>query len=187
MRSFFEYIRDHLFIVLLILLIGGFIALAISQRASTPGKKDVQIDGVKTYNITDRAHVSGDVKYDETPPVAGKHNPIWAGCDGKIYDQPIRNENAVHSLEHGAVWITYQPGLDQTSIDKLKEKVKNSNYTMMSPYPKQPGIIMLTAWNHQLSVDNADDPRIDQFLQKYRLGPQTQEPGASCQTTQAGM
>jgi hypothetical protein len=112
---------------------------------------------------------------------------VWAECDGKVYDQPIRNENAVHSLEHGAVWITYQPGLDKASIDKLEAKVKGSNYTMISPYPGQPGKIMLTAWDHQLTVDSASDSRIDQFLKKYRLGPQTQEPGASCQAVQGGM
>lgn len=187
MRSFLEYVRSHLFVILLVLLIGGFVALAVSQRASTPSKQDIQIAGVKTYNITDRTHVTGSVKYDQTPPVAGKHNPVWAECDGKIYDQPIANENAVHSLEHGAVWITYLPGLDQASIKTLEAKVKNSNYTMMSPYPGQPGKIILTAWDHQLVVDSANDPRIDQFLQKYRLGPQTQEPGASCQSAGAGM
>jgi hypothetical protein len=187
MRSFFEYLRNHLFVVLLVFLVGGFVALAVSQRASTPSKQDVQIPGVKTYTLTDRTHVSGSVKYDQVPPVGGKHNPVWAECDGKVYDHPIRNENAVHSLEHGAVWITYQPGLDQASIDKLAKKVQGSNYTMMSPYPDQPGKIMLTAWDHQLAVDSASDPRIDQFLQKYRLGPQTQEPGASCQAVQGGM
>lgn len=187
MRSLFEYIRDNLFVIVLILLVGGFIALAISQRASTPSKKDVKITGVNTFNITNRTHVSERVAYAQTPTVGGNHNPTWAACDGKTYDQPVQDEFAAHSMEHGAVWITYQPGLDQSAVDKLKAKVGSSNYTMMSPYPKQPGKIMLSAWNNQLAVENADDARIDQFLEKYRLGPQTPEPGATCQSNNAGM
>jgi hypothetical protein len=187
MRSSIEYIRNHLFVILLVLLIGGFVALAVSQRASTPSKDDVEIADVKTFGLTDRAHVNEDVDYGQVPPVGGKHSPTWVACDGKTYDQPLKNEHAVHSLEHGAVWITYRSGLDAASITKLEGKVKNSNYTMMSPYPDQPGKIMLSAWDHQLTVDSADDARIDQFLEKYRLGSQTPEPGASCQATNAGM
>jgi hypothetical protein len=187
MRSAAEYIRNHLFVILLILLIGGFVALAISQRASTPSKEDVEIAGVKTFGLTDRSHVSENVSYDQVPPVGGKHSPTWVACDGKIYDEPVQNEHAVHALEHGAVWITYKSGLDQASISKLEAKVKGSNYTFMSPYPEQPGKITVSAWDHQLSVDSADDSRIDQFLEKYRLGTQTPEPGASCQSTNAGM
>ena len=50
----------------------------------------------------------------------------------------------------------------------------------MSPYPEQASPIMLSAWGVQLAVDSADDPRVDQFLAKFRQGPQTPEPGATC-------
>ena len=41
------------------------------------------------------------------PPVGGDHNPVWMNCDGDVYKKPIPDVNAVHSLEHGAVWVTY--------------------------------------------------------------------------------
>jgi hypothetical protein len=59
-------------------------------------------------------HVGGNIDYDQDlgiPPAGGPHNPSWQNCG--FYDELVRDENAVHSLEHGAVWITYQPDLPQ--------------------------------------------------------------------------
>lgn len=137
-----------------------------------------EIEGVEQYARTDRSHVNGDVTYDENPPAGGPHAPVWLGCNGNIYDEPVVEEQAVHSLEHGAVWITYQPSLPQDQIETLKDKMRG--YTFMSPLPEQNAPIILTAWGYQLSLESADDPRVDQFLQKFRQGSQTPEPGASC-------
>jgi hypothetical protein len=93
----------------------------------------------------------------------------------------VRDENAVHSLEHGAVWITYNADATNADVKSLATRVQGQPYTMMSPYPDQPGTIELTAWGLQLTVANAEDPRIDEFLQAYRQGPQTPEPGAPCE------
>ncbi len=43
-----------------------------------------------------------------------------------------------------------------------------------------PAPVVLSAWNHQLQLQSADDPRIDAFLAKYVQGAQTPEPGALC-------
>ena len=142
------------------------------------------IDGVKVYTYTDRAHVIGPVVYEETPPVGGKHNSVWVSCDGNFYDKPVLKEQAVHSLEHGAVWITYKSSLSSDEISKLKEKLRG--YTFMSPYDEQDSDITLTAWNNQLKLESADDPRIEQFLKKFKQGPQTPEPGATCNATLGG-
>ena len=143
------------------------------------------IEGIEQYTRTDRAHVQGEVAYEEMPPVGGKHANVWAACNGNVYDEPVVKEQAVHSLEHGAVWITYQPSLEGSQIDALKSKVRG--YTFMSPLADQTAPIVLTAWGNQLSLQSADDPRIDQFLQKFRQGPQTPEPGATCNAVPGGM
>ncbi len=33
----------------------------------------------------------------------------WATCNGVVYTKAVRIENMVHTLEHGAVWIAYNP------------------------------------------------------------------------------
>ena len=43
------------------------------------------------------------------PPVGGPHDGEWANCNGVVYTTAVRDENMVHTLEHGAVWITYDP------------------------------------------------------------------------------
>ncbi|MFJ3902178.1 DUF3105 domain-containing protein [Streptomyces sp. NPDC090025] len=127
-----------------------------------------------------RNHVQTPVKYPMTPPVGGDHNPVWQNCNGDVYDKAVNDTNAVHSLEHGAVWVTYNKKAAQGDLDKLKAKVKKTPYSLMSPLDGQTGAIMLSAWGKQVTVDGADDPRVDAFFTKYVNGPQTPEPGAAC-------
>ena len=154
------------------MLVGGLIALIFVQE------EPALIAGVVGYEVTDRSHVEGNVEYPQTPPVGGAHNPQWLSCNGDIYNVPVTNENAVHALEHGAVWITYREDVSQEDIAVLSEKV--GDYTFMSPYPNQSGRIMLSAWGLQLTVESVSDVRIDEFLSTYRQGKQTPEPGATC-------
>ena len=121
------------------------------------------------------------VDYTETPAVGGPHDGDWADCTGTVYDVDIRHENAVHSLEHGAVWITYNP--DQVSdadVATLAELVDGESGRMLSPYKGLDSPISLQAWNHQLKVDNADDKRIEQFADLMTCKANL-EPGASCE------
>ncbi|MEU0271338.1 DUF3105 domain-containing protein [Streptomyces sp. NPDC006307] len=127
-----------------------------------------------------RNHPTTPVAYPMKPPVGGDHHPVWQNCDGDVYKEPVRNENAAHSLEHGAVWVTYNDKAPAADVKKLEEKVGKTPYTLMSPVKDQAGAIMLSAWGKQVTVDGADDPRVDQFLTKYVKGPQTPEPGAAC-------
>ncbi|MFF2147060.1 DUF3105 domain-containing protein [Kitasatospora sp. NPDC058190] len=141
---------------------------------------NADIPGVKTFGDLSRNHVKEKVNYPMTPPVGGDHNAVWLDCMGHVYDQPVENERAVHSLEHGAVWVTYNGKATPEDIKTLSDKVKNTPYSLMSPYPDEQGTITLNAWSTQLIVDSASDPRVNQFFTKYVQGKQTQEPGASC-------
>ncbi|WP_372595162.1 DUF3105 domain-containing protein, partial [Actinotalea sp.] len=85
-----------------------------------------------------------------------------------------------HSLEHGAVWITYRPDLAQAQVDVLTELARGEGYVLLSPFPDLAAPVVLTAWGVQLQVDDADDPRVEPFLVTYVQGEQTPEPGAPC-------
>ncbi|MFE7132123.1 DUF3105 domain-containing protein [Streptomyces sp. NPDC057638] len=127
-----------------------------------------------------RTHVDKRVNYPQKPPVGGDHHQAWMNCNGDVYKESIPNENAVHSLEHGAVWVTYNDKAPKAEVEKLEKRVKKTPYSMMSPVGDQTGAIMLTAWGKQVTVDNAADKRVEQFFGKYIQGPQTPEPGAAC-------
>ncbi|MFF2193267.1 DUF3105 domain-containing protein [Streptomyces sp. NPDC058157] len=140
------------------------------------------VDGEKTWDAKKlgRNHVETPVKYEMNPPVGGDHNPRWMNCNGDVYKNAVPEVNAVHSLEHGAVWVTYNEKAAKADVEALAGKVGKTPYTLMSPDKEQAGTIMLSAWGKQLTVDKADDPRVAQFFTKYVQGPQTPEPGAAC-------
>ena len=145
-----------------------------------------EIEGIQTFDYAaGQEHVTTAVDYTESPPVGGPHAPPpdWADCTGTVYDVDIRHENAVHSLEHGAVWITYDPAaLSQADIGTLAGLVENEAGRMMSPYEGLDSPISIQSWNHQLKVDSADDVRIKQFADFLTLNSEfTPEPGASCE------
>ena len=115
----------------------------------------------------------------ELPPVGGIHSGIWQNCG--IYDEAVLAKNAVHSMEHGAVWITYQPELPAGDVNRLRDTVAGEPYVLLSPYEGLKSPVVLTAWGIQLEVDEANDNRIATFIERYERGPQTPEPGATCQ------
>jgi hypothetical protein len=138
-------------------------------------------DGVKTWKGTlGRTHVAKTVKYPMEPPVGGDHNQVWMNCNGDVYTKAINNMNAVHSLEHGAVWVTYNSKASDADVKALAEKVKKTPYTLMSPVEDQKDPIMLSAWAHQRTVKSASDPDVAKFFESYVQGKQTPEPGAAC-------
>ncbi|GII90082.1 DUF3105 domain-containing protein [Sinosporangium siamense] len=161
-----------LVIVLVVGLVGWYL---IAERSAT------SLDAVKTFKYIGNEHTSEKVTYKENPPVGGPHRPApeWQNCG--IYDKPVANENAVHSLEHGTIWITYQPNLPADQVEKLRSVAKSSgDYMLLSPYEGLPAKIVATAWGNQLTLDKADDPRLPRFIAKYKNGSDAPEPGALC-------
>lgn len=137
----------------------------------------LEVEGVETFKHQ-TLHVEEPVNYEQTPPAGGPHSYRWLTCG--IYEEPVPNENAVHSMEHGAVWVTYDPAVvDQGTIDSLAAKTP-STYAILSPYADMDSPITLSAWNAQLKVDSADDPRISEFFRNYWRSNKVPEPGALC-------
>ncbi|MFD9903008.1 DUF3105 domain-containing protein [Streptomyces sp. NPDC059063] len=164
----------------------GFGAYALNnadekeERKSAAAAKPVR--GEKSWDAgkLGRNHVAKKVNYPMHPPVGGDHHQAWMTCDGSVYTKAIPKENAVHSLEHGAVWVTYNGKAAEADVKRLGERVAKTPYSLLSPVDDQSGTITLSAWGHQLTVAKASDPRVEQFFTKYVQGAQTPEPGAAC-------
>ncbi|MDR3080110.1 MAG: DUF3105 domain-containing protein [Streptomyces sp.] len=163
--------------------IGGgwyFVQDAQKKEEAKEAAVAAPVKGERSFKDLGRDHVTTPVAYKMSPPVGGDHNPAWMNCNGDIYDQKIDEPYAVHSLEHGAVWVTYTDKAADKDISALKERVQKTPYTLMSPYADQSSPITLSAWGKQLDVGSASDPRVQQFFDKYVQGEQTPEPGAAC-------
>jgi hypothetical protein len=133
---------------------------------------------VRTYAVSERTHVTGPVAYRQSPPVGGPHSPVWQNCG--FYSTPIMSEHAVHSMEHGAVWITYRPNLAASEVAALRVLAIRESYVLVSPYPGLPAPVVASAWNRQLRLESAGDPQLDQFVRVFRLGSQAPERGGLC-------
>jgi len=143
-----------------------------------PGSGDgSSIEGLETFENT-ATHVEGSVEYEQTPPTGGDHNAVWLNCG--IYDQPVPNENAVHALEHGAIWVTYDPAAVSSDELAALEDQLPSSYVVLSPYDGLDSPIVLSAWNNQLKIDSADDERIGEFFTAFWRSQASPEPNAGC-------
>jgi hypothetical protein len=134
------------------------------------------IPGVETFAVESATHTTDPVDYPQDPPVGGPHDPSWQKC--AVYAAPVRPENAVHSMQHGAVWITYQPDLPESDREVLASLAEGQRYVLISPYPELEDPVVASAWGVQLRLDDVNDPRLGEFIDRYAgNGP---ERGATC-------
>jgi hypothetical protein len=135
-------------------------------------------EGTESFGPFDRTHVDTPVDYPQDPPVGGPHNPVWQTC--QFYAVPIVTELGVHSMEHGAVWVTFQPDLPADQVATLEALAAGGIELLVSPYPGLTSPVVASAWGVQLRLDAADDPRLAQFVAFFQNGPQTPELDTPC-------
>ena len=133
--------------------------------------------GVKTYSANTSNLVEGDIQYARNPPTNGNHSPMWQNCG--FYSEPIQEETAVHSMDHGVVWITYRPNLPADQIEALRPYGKEE-YVIVSPYPDLPAPVVATSWRNQLYLDGAEDPSLREFVNEFRVSEISPLSGNRC-------
>jgi hypothetical protein len=166
--------------------------LLVGCSAGTPKPQPTvtltpSISGVQVYKGLSHRHLQkGEYPqdYPQSPPVGGPHSPVWLKCE--VYDQQVPKENAVHSLEHGGVWITYRPELKTEQISTITALAQTNNeYVLISPYSGQDAPVIVTTWGLQLKLQTPDDPRLLEFIRTYAGGNQGDEKGVGCAKTGA--
>jgi hypothetical protein len=101
---------------------------------------------------------------------------VWQQCT--FYSEPVQNEKAVHSLEHGAIWITYRPDLPPAEVDVVASLARSRKDVLASRWDDGlPAPLVATAWGRQLQLPSATDPRLSEFVRLYaNKGPETNAP-----------
>lgn len=157
-------------VAFMVALFGSFVVVVLldarQQTASGPpsGVEDVDVGSAGQ-------HTEGVVDYAQIPPAGGKHNPIWQNAG--FYEEPVRDENAVHTLEHGAVWITYSPDLPANQVETIRDLVEGQDCVLASPYEGLLSPVVASAWGKQLSLEGVNETELERFIGAYRQGPQT--------------
>ena len=169
------------------------VVVFIVQSATPPvDRATIDVDGVQSWTLEAGNHVDAaagvdpenpplvdyEADYDMNPPAGGNHWAAWLNCG--IYTEPQQNERAVHALEHGAIWVTYNPDeLSEDEVTTLQNSVP-STYMIVSPYPGLDAPVVASAWGYQVKLDGVDDPRLADFIAKYKESPDGPEYGAAC-------
>jgi hypothetical protein len=144
------------------------------------GPADEGIDGVEAFRVDSNAHTEENLTYEPAPPTGGEHYPVPATC-GFYESDPPPDEMLVHDIEHGAVWIAYDPELDDAQKSALSTLVAQQAKVTATPYPDLDAPLFVTAWARQLRLDSVDDARLLQFIETYRNSSNAPEPNAACQ------
>jgi hypothetical protein len=135
--------------------------------------------GLFGIGATTGDHTMASVAYAQVPPNEGAHSPVWQRCG--FYAEPIGDEHAVHSLEHGVVWIAYGPGVAPDDIERLREMARADDELLVSPYPA--GLaspIVVSAWGWQMPVDPVEFSRVGDAVQEARIVAAPPEAGGGC-------
>ena len=189
-RSRLIFLAVSLVILALVVPATVLIVRAQQDAASLQAAAEEPIEGEEVVEVPSATHVTEDVPYEEVqqveveeeglllPPLGGDHDPVVQNCG--FYEAAVRSENAVHSLEHGAVWLTYRPGLDESQVATLRSLAQENPYLLVSAFDDLASDVVATAWGVQLELDSVDDERLAPFLVRYIQGEQTPEPGALC-------
>jgi hypothetical protein len=137
------------------------------------------IEGLVIERIGPYEHVIADVDYDRPAPSGGDHlpSPFWLNCG--VYDGIVPDELAVHSLEHGAVWIALGP--DSTEADRERAaELAEGRKVIVSDVPDLPNPVELVAWGVRLPLETLADPRAEAFLDELIDAPTAPEAGSAC-------
>ncbi|HYH13036.1 MAG TPA: DUF3105 domain-containing protein [Thermomicrobiales bacterium] len=170
--------RCGMLVVLILLMLLVPAPASVNQSVTPVVDSSTGFTHYPEYDDMIARHIDGEVLYAQVPPVGGPHHATWQNCG--FYTEPIYNWHGVHTLEHGAVWITYDPALPQSDIALLQPLVE-LGHVLVSPYPGLTDPVVASAWGRQVRLDSAADPRLEQFVREFRLNPETSpEPGALC-------
>lgn len=158
--------------------VGVLCAAIVGGAVWASGLPEAWREAVVRFEYQAAEHTEGPVDYEQSPPVGGPHNPRWLNCG--FYSAPVEEPLAVHSLEHGAVWVTYRPGVSAEVLEGLRDRTASNRYLLVSPREDQQADLVVSAWNHQLVVSPGDWGALDSFVREFSAGPLSPEPGAAC-------
>ena len=156
----------------------AFISCSSGESEPIEISTEKMLEEVEYLVITSREHTDENVDYPTIPPVGGDHLGIWHTCG--IYKVELLDEAAVHSLEHGAVWVTYKPEIEKEEIIKLTTMLSNRSKILLSPHSGQISPIVATAWGRRLEIESANDYRLNKFVDLFVDGEAAPEAGITC-------
>lgn len=116
-----------------------------------------------------RGHIpvgSDHKPYSTNPPASGPHYEQPAAWG--VYDRELVDEQLVHNLEHGGIWISYKD-IDIETKAKIEDLGKKyPQAVIVTPRSRNDAKIVLTSWRRILKLDNFDRDTIVDFISRNK-------------------
>lgn len=161
-------------IVIVVFIMGviGFIQLTKKTPEQIQFEQEVKavsLEGkVEDFPIEGRDHVPAgtSVDYQTNPPTSGSH--LAEAEKWGIFSNEIDDMAAVHSMEHGGIWISYKD-ISQEEIVILEEVGKqNSQSTVVSPRSGNDSKIVIASWGKMVKLETAEKALIQKYIDTYK-------------------
>lgn len=151
------------------------LVFAIVAALNLPGGGGSGQSTAQSFPIQGTQHIregESHPQYNSNPPTSGWHYEREASWG--VHESEIPDEQAVHNLEHGGIWITYQPTLDQAAVEKLKGLTRQyRSKVLLTPRANNDVRIALAAWGKLDTMDSFDEARILSFVRSFvNQGPE---------------
>lgn len=116
-----------------------------------------------------REHVNSQKYGGDQPPTSGAHaNPVTWG----VYDTEVRDDQTIHNMEHGGVYISYQPSLPKEQVEKLTSLLSEPfidpkfqpKKIVLAPRAANKSPIELSSWRRSEALASYDQDKIEDYI-----------------------
>ncbi|MCB9920997.1 MAG: DUF3105 domain-containing protein [Planctomycetaceae bacterium] len=157
-------------------------APVIPGSIEDPGLLGIRMDtqpGAAPFTL-DHTATAVDYTGFGNPPSYGPHHAVFRDSQGNsitprptgFYDTEQPDEDLVHNLEHGHVWISYNPSLisneDHLALEQLVRDGGTDTGVILTPRSRNTSPIVLTSLTRQLTLDTFDATTVRNFVNTNR-------------------
>jgi hypothetical protein len=164
---------------------GDDAAESVASRDATATVASAGADGVTFTSVPvgdlGNNHIQPPVSFSASPSIGGDHYPFWQNCG--FYDLEAIEGAATHTMEHGAVWITYNADrVSDAELDELRALAAGNSKLLISAYD-HPEKLVLSAWGVQHREDalSPSDAAVSEFITDWVDNSELPEAGVTCQ------
>ncbi|MFY9227820.1 MAG: DUF3105 domain-containing protein [Candidatus Microsaccharimonas sp.] len=159
------------FPVVLAVIVLGFTATIVVVKMSGP--PEPPRPGIEQSD-SGNEHVDSNEYGGDQPPTSGPHaGPLSWG----VYDTEVRDDRVIHNMEHGGIYVSYQPSLPKDQIEKLTNLLSapfsNSEFQptkiILAPRAANKSPIMLSSWLRSEALESYDEDKVVNYI-KGNLG-----------------
>lgn len=134
----------------------GLYYLASQPEAQRPGE---------IFPILGQTHIEvGAIHpaYNSNPPTSGSHYAQPA--DWGVYQKELPDEQLIHNLEHGGIWISYKYIDEKTKSDLEAIGKRYPGSVIVTPRSANDAKIVLASWGRLEKLESFDETKIVDFI-----------------------